>query len=153
MAPRRRRRTVGDLVAIALDDRRTMFAWVLDDPLMAFFELVTAPDRAPPVDAILKSRVLFRIWVMHSALRDWPVVGHVDPPPSERAARQFAKWDSVAKQWTLFDGERESPILGDAWRDHEPAAVWSATQVVDRLLDSVAGKPNAWLESMREPSP
>lgn len=129
-----------------------MFGLVLDDPLVASFDLVSSAAHHPPLDEIVRAPLLFRIWVMHRALRDWHLIGNVSPPPTERAQLWFAKHDTITGEWTLTDGAQERPSSGDESRRLEPAAVWSGNHVIDRLRDALAGRPNKWLEGMRRGS-
>lgn len=146
---RRKQRILGDLLAIPLGDGTQAFAWVLRAPLVAFFEQFSREEEGIDIEALTMHAILFRVWVMESALRKWPVVGHAPPPPIIQESPWFAKTDPISKLQTIVRDGEERPDLEQAWRTLEPAAVWSAEHIVDRLRDARLGRPNKWLESMR----
>lgn len=145
----RKQRTFGDLLAIPLGDGKQAFAWVLRAPLVAFFDQFSGEKEAVDLEALTRRAILFRVWVMESALRKWTVLGHAMPPPSLQESPWFAKTDPISKVRTIVREGEERPDLEGAWRILEPAAVWSAEHIVDRLRDARLGRPNKWLESMR----
>ncbi|MDX2053373.1 MAG: immunity 26/phosphotriesterase HocA family protein [Polyangiaceae bacterium] len=146
-------RVAGELVAIPLaDGERVGFGLVLEEPLMAFFDLSAKRDSMPSVEEIIRSPVAFKIWVMNQPIVDglWPVLGKADVPPDLAVAPWFFKQDAISGKITVgrTGAEELQPMPGqlDAL---ERAAVWSASHVVDRLQDHFAGKPNKWVISMR----
>lgn len=145
---RRTRRVVGDVVSIPLDDgARVGFGLVLEDPLMAFFDLSTNTGQEPDVSEVVRSPVAFRIWVMRQPIVDglWPVLGRVEVPAELAVAPWFFKQDLISGKITITrtGSEKVVPAPGQAER-LERAQVYSACHVVDRLQDHFAGRPNRW---------
>jgi hypothetical protein len=154
MARKRKvRRTPGDVVAVPLGDGRRGFGLVLDEPLVAFFSVASSPGAEPRVDEIVRAPIAFRIWVTNQPIWDgeWQVVGHVaEIPPALREPPWFFKQDPISGKLTVGrTGAEELPPEPGQVDRLERAAVWSANHVVDRLEDHLAGRPNAWFESLR----
>lgn len=93
-----KRRSVGNVVAVPLCGARFGFALVLDEPLVAFFDLVS--QNKPPVAEIVRHPVLFRIRVTNYAVTKgiWPVLGHAEVPSELRASPSFFKQDPINHQ-------------------------------------------------------
>ena len=143
-------RRVGDIVAVPLGDGKYAFGWILDEPLIAFFDLQRGDLQPPP--NLTQHEALFRIWVMnHSIVRGaWPVVGHVEPSFAQRERPWFYKQDPISKIVSLTrDGNEELAVMDVSTLDSiECAAVWEPEHVVDRIKDRFAGVPNRWVGSM-----
>lgn len=142
---------MGDVLSIQLSGSRLAFAWVLPDPLMAFFDFWSyAPP--PPVEEIVVRPVAFRIWVMKYAVTAglWPVIGHVPVPQALMEPPEFFKQDALSGRLSIYrTGEAERPASHEECSRLERAAVWDPQHVVDRLEDHFAGRLNKWVESMR----
>lgn len=150
---RKTRRVVGDVVAIPLGDSEQVgFGVVLEEPLMAFFDVSAKAGAEPSVGEIARYPVAFRIWVMNQPIVDglWPVLGKVDVPEELAVAPWFFKQDPISGKLTVGRTGSEERLPEPGQVDSlERAAVWSAAHVVDRLQDHFAGKPNKWVASMR----
>jgi hypothetical protein len=149
---RRVRRTIGDVVEVPLGDEELGFALVLDEPLIAFFDLHCRRDSVPAVADIVRSALAFRIWVMNRAITHgvWPVIGHVSVPQAVLEPPWFFKQDPISKEVTVTKtGAEEIPPAPGQVDVLERAAVWDPEHVVDRLQDHFAGRPNKWVESLK----
>ena len=143
-------RRPGAVVAIALGDGTYAFGRVLKEPLMAFYDL--RADQIPPVNEIMQAKILFRIWVMNSAVTkgNWPIVGHAPLVEADQVLPTFFRRDAISGKFSLYrSGEAEVPATKEDCRGLERASVWSACHVEDRLRDHFAARPNKWVESMQ----
>jgi hypothetical protein len=153
---RKRRRTPGDVFKVALDQERAAFGLVLDEPLVAFFDLTRSAADVPGVEEIVASPIAFRIWVVNRPLIDgtWPIVGHVTVPSSLRERPWFFKQDPMStKLSVLRTGAEEIEATPEQVAGLERAAVWDPRHVVDRLTDHFERRPNKWVESMKKLRP
>lgn len=146
--PRRSATDPGSVFEVTLDDGALAYGIVVEFPLAAFFDL-RASDR-PSLEDILSSEVLFRIWIMRSALgkSGWPVIGFASVPPHLTATPTFYKFDTIARKFSLYLNGTETPASRDQCLPFECASVWSASHVEERLTDHFAGRPNRWVESL-----
>jgi hypothetical protein len=149
MPARRVRWRVGDVVSVPLGTEGSGFGLVLEEPLIAFFDLLA--QEAPPVGEIASRPVLFQIWVMtHAVTRGtWPVIGHVEVPSHLVERPWFFKEDRFTHQFTMVRDHDEIPSDAETCSKLERAAVWDAAHVASRLSDHFAGRPNMWAESLR----
>lgn len=149
---KRQRRRVGDVVAIPLRGGRVGFGIVLREPLVAFFDLMAKEDQLPDIETIVRSPVLFKLWVMNHAITrgEWPIIGHVDPTPELAESPKFFVQDALDGSLTVkTTGGQETPATREEVSGLERAAVWEPQHVVDRSNDHFAGRPNKWAESLR----
>lgn len=146
----------GMVVAIDLGDGLVAYGRVVDPPLFEFFDRFESSDSATPnVELNDGSPVLFRIWVMDSALKSgrWKVIG--TSPIRERPHEYFFKKDTLTGRLTRYWEDRstgeyfEVPASLEECSKLERAAVWDASHVEDRLRDHVYGRPNRWVDSLR----
>ncbi len=146
--PRRSASDSGSVFEVILDDGALSYGIVIEFPLVAFFDL-RASGR-PSLEDILSSEVLFRIWVMRSALgrSGWPVMGYTSVPPQLTGTPSFYKFDSIARKFSLYSNGVETPATREQCLPLECASVWSASHVEARLADHFAGRPNRWVESL-----
>jgi hypothetical protein len=145
------RRRVGDVVAIPLGSGRFGFGWVLEEPLIAFFDSEGSGSHLD-VEQIARRPIAFRIWVMNHAVTSgrWPVMGHVDVNPESHEPPCFFKQDPLSGRLTITrDGSTETAASPEQCTGLERAAVWEPDHVEDRLRDHFAGVPNRWVESMK----
>lgn len=143
---------VGNLLAVPLGEEWFGFAWVLNSPLVAFLDLRRRAGDFPPVDAIVRSPIALRIWVMKSAVTSskWPRVGHVPVPEHVLEPPWFFKQDSInGKIYKTLTGAEEVPATADEVEGLECAAVWSAIHVEERLRAHFEGRPSTFFESMK----
>src|SRR5690349_19184880 len=153
MAPERRgRRRVGDIVEVPLDMQHSAFGWVLDAPLVAFFDYRCPTKLVPAIKEIARKPIAFRIWVMKYALTSgrWPVLGNLTIPESVREPPWFSKCDPITRKVTITKtGDEEVEADPELSAPLEAAAVWDPEHVVDRLRDHFEGRPNRWVESLK----
>ena len=152
MSNRKIKRRVGDVVAVPISEGRRSFAIVLDEPTIAFFDILTTNDRTPSPGDMLNSRELFRLWVMNHAIErgTWPVVSHTRVPPHMLTPQPFFKQDPISGKLSITtNGADEEPASRAQCLGLERAAVWDPRHIVDRLEDHFSGRENKWLESLR----
>lgn len=152
MPKKRQKRTVGDLVQIQRPSGGVAFGYVLEQPLVAFFDhdATSVPDDP---SQLLGEKIAFALWVMDSAVTSgrWKVLGNF---PATDALRQLKPWffklDPISKKLSRTqDGSREVAAQPGECRELERAAVWDPEHVEERLDDHFAGRPNKWVESLR----
>ena len=87
--PRRSASDSGSVFEVSLYEGGLAYGIVVEFPLVPFFDL-RASDR-PSLEDVLSREVLFRIWIMRSALgkSDWPVVGCASVPSHLSAIPTF----------------------------------------------------------------
>ena len=139
----------GSYFSIKLQDGQYAFGRVLKHPVCAFYDL--SSDRVIEIQDIAKAPILFKIWVMDSAFKkaNWRLMDHqpLEAPLKERV--WCCKYDSISRAYSIYSEGEEHVSTRDACRELEPAAVWSADHVEDRLVDHFRGVPNKWYESLR----
>jgi hypothetical protein len=145
------KRTVGDVVAVPLGDGRFGYGLVLKEPLLAFFDLLSQAGEHPRAEDIVRSRVLFRIWVANRPVIDgtWPVLANVTVPEALLEPPWFFKLDPISKKLTMGrTGTEELPLDPQKVGQLERMAVWSAVHVVARLQDHFDGRPDKHAKSV-----
>ena len=149
---RKNTRSVGDIVSVPLGANQAAFGWVLNDPLVAFFDYVTDADVVPDIEIIVKKPIVFRLWVMKYAFSGglWVVVGHLPVPADVLEPPWFFKQDPITVRLSVTQtGAEEVPADVERCKALECAAVWDPQHVADRLRDHFAGRPNKWVDSMK----
>lgn len=147
------RRREGDLLKIDLGNGRYSYAQVAPEPLVVFFDRVSADEL--PVEDLIRLPVLFRLWVANHAVTRgrWPVIGRGELGPERREEPFFYKQDVTGRlalyhsTFAATNWERAANLVECAGL--EAAAVWEPEHVEDRLRDHFAGQPNRWVESLR----
>lgn len=150
MTRKRQKRRIGDILKIDLGDGSLAFARVLEEPLIAFYDL--RADVPIAVERIIQSPIAFKIWVMNYAVTsgEWPVIGHAPLDEDLKEEPRFFKKDAISGQLSIYWGNGcEKPATLEDIEGLECAAVWEPEHVVDRLRDHFAGRPNMWVESLR----
>lgn len=142
------KRISGSVVRVPLDGDLYGYGLVLDEPLIAFFDIRASVEQ--PLDDIVASPVLFKLWVMNSAITRgrWEVVGKVGVPEEMRQSPVFFKKDAMNGKLTLYHDGQETPATREQCVELECAAVWEPQHVEDRLRDHFAGRPNKWVASL-----
>lgn len=144
------RRKVGDIVAIKLADGCFGFGRVLDEPLMAFYNH-KADGIDESVEEIISHSIIFKVWVMNSAITSgrWVVIGNKPIDEELKMPAIFYKQDFITKKLYLYcDGKQTSASFEECF-GLEKAAVWEAGHIEDRLMDYFLGKSNKWVEMLR----
>lgn len=146
---RRQRRQLGGVVAIPLDENEFAFGRILAKPLIAFYDFKT--DQVPPIQDVLQKPILFKIWVMSSAITRgrWPIVGISPLEDKLLESPYFFKSDPISKELSIYRDGKEVPATYEECVGLECAAVWSAHHVEDRLRDHFKGGKNMWAESLQ----
>ncbi|MGK6317753.1 Imm26 family immunity protein [Neorhizobium sp. DT-125] len=142
--------TRGDAYKIKIDNQNWAYAVALKKPLYGFFDHLFQED-VPLVETI-KLAFAFRCCVMDSAVKSgrWIKIGTYNPDLVHDHIVFFTQ-DKISGKLTSYidrgqqEGRQPSPVEA---RKMEPAAVWSAEHVEDRLRDYFAHRPNRWLMSM-----
>jgi hypothetical protein len=153
------KRTPGRVVRIDLEDGRCAYGRQLTSVNVEFYDRVRYPDDQVNLLELVATPVASTIWVGNSAFRrpsGWALLDVVTLTEHEATKiHRYAKPDAVSRRVTIYYqnpvsgsfGERPATI--DECRDLEIAAVWDPGHVEDRLRDHFAGRPNAWVESLR----
>lgn len=143
------KRQAGDVVAVKLEDGSFSFGVVLEEPLMAFYDYNSR--ELPELKAIVAKPVLFKVWVMNSAVESgrWEVIGSTSLTPELASTPRFFKQSPLNKRLTVYFKGEETPSTKDECQNLERAAVWDPEHVEDRLRDHYAGVPNQWVESLK----
>ncbi|GAA3970749.1 immunity 26/phosphotriesterase HocA family protein [Allohahella marinimesophila] len=144
-----KKRIVGDIVKIELEDKSYCFGRVLREPLMAFYDLKT--PSIPDVEHILHRPILFKLAVMNSAVTSgrWKVIANSQLEEELTHPVSFFKQDPITKAVCLYVDDKEIAASKEECKNLERAAVWSAEHVEDRLRDHFLGVKNSWVESLK----
>jgi hypothetical protein len=146
------------VVEIPLGRGRRAVGRLLREPLVEFYDAEVRNQDAIDIDRIVEKSVAFTIWVMNSAVTSgrWSKIGKKPLTDAEQIrVTRFCKRDDLTDQLSIYwtdplSGEvHEIPASHEECAALEPAAVWSAEHVEDRLRDHFDGLTNKWLESMR----
>lgn len=142
------RRTEGSLVEIALGGGLKAYARVLSDPLFAFYDIAEKP--ADP-KTLGDKQPIFKVWVMRRAVTSgrWPVVAKWPLETELMRPASFFKQDLISDRLSIYSEGNERPANIEECVGLEPAAIWSAEHIEDRLRDHIAGVPNRWVESLK----
>lgn len=146
----RQRWATGAIVQVPLSATRHGYAQMLAEPEYAFFDVRTGRDLDPC--NVVQNALLFRLWVMryaHSKGR-WRKIGSAPVANTlQKPVRRYKQDPLTGKLFTTIDGTDATPATRTQCRRLECAAVWEPEHVEDRLRDHFAGRPNAWVESLR----
>lgn len=153
----RRRRIPGQVVEIGLGQGKRSFARVLESALFAFYDKLYDESERPNATEVICIPVAFKIGVMSSAVTSgrWPVIGNIGLTPDLREIPMFCKQDIVTGKLYIyqevpeFAPHYERPAKTSECIGLEPAAIWGAEHVEDRLRDHFTGQPNKWVEQLR----
>jgi len=148
---KRIRRIPGDVLVIDLGDGTFGYGRVLDEPLIAFYNLRT--EVPFPVEEVVVASIAFVVYVMNYAVTEgiWPIIGR-EPIPGELLTEPlFFKKDPISGKLTIYkDSTGEStPATREQCEGLECAVVWESEHIEDRLRDYFSGKPNKWVTSLQ----
>ena len=139
----------GAIVEIDLMDGTYSYAQILEDPLVAFFDILRKEGEIRPhINDIAKSKVLFRLSLYDEAIKnDWLHIGKSSYDP---------KWDIYPERYVIDADTREitiwksegGKVLGteEDIKDLEYFAVWEPGAVEQRLRDHFADRPCWYVE-------
>lgn len=115
---------------------------------MGFFDI--RADAPLQLESLRDRQILFKIWVMKSAIgkNGWKIVGQLPLSDEMRISPWFFKQDGISKKITRYRHPEEVPATKEECEGLECAAVWSTVHVESRLVDHFEGRPNKWVESM-----
>lgn len=150
--PKRQRQRVGDVVQIDLGGGYLAFGRVLENPDFAFYDI--RAKQAPPLEAILRAPVAFRVWVFRAAVTSgrWRVIGTAPLEAHLSMAVPYFKRGSISGKGEglyVYSRGEERPATREECETLEVAAVWAPEHVEDRLRDHFAGRPCRWVAGMR----
>lgn len=155
MLSRRRRRKEGQVVKVDLGERKYALAIVLREPLISFFDREFSElDGSMRIDNLPTA---FTLMVMNNAVTSgrWEVIGHEEVPERLRVPPKFCKKDDISGNLSIYheienlSPHYERPAHPGECEGLEPAAVWEAKHVEDRLRDYFARRPNEWVEQLK----
>ncbi len=140
---------IGDIIKITLEDGSLCFGRILEEPLIAFYEVKT--DVLLPIDEIIRSPVLFKLWVMNYAITSgrWEIIGNREIDNNLKEPVSFFKQDPISNEICLYLNSEEIPTTREQCKGLDRAAVWNPEHVEDRLRDHYSGVPNQWVESLK----
>jgi hypothetical protein len=142
-------RVLGSILKIPFGDGQYAFGQVLGDPEIAIFDFSDQGD--PSLEEIVSAPLLWRLWVMRSAVSSgrWVKIGKAAIRPEFSVQVPRFKRDPISKDFSLYINGQETPVRAEDCLPYECAAVWSAEHVEDRLRDHSQGVENKWLKSLR----
>ena len=135
---------------IPLDGGYHAYGQMLDAPEYAFFDC--RGQSAVPIDQVVSSPVLFRLWVMAYAHKRgrWSKIGVAQVPKVLVQPVQRFNQDALTGKIRLtYDGCDGPEATIDECEGVECAAVWDPEHVEDRLRDHYLGVRNRWADSLR----
>lgn len=140
---------VGDIIKIELKNNDYCFGRVLDNPLIAFYDLKV--KQLPSEEEILQKPILFKICVMNYAVTSgaWEVIGHMPLEKNLEEPVTFFMQDIISKKTYFYLNSEKTPATLEQCEKLERMAVWDPKHVEDRLRDHYLGVPNKWVESLR----
>lgn len=140
----------GTFVRIPLTDGTFGYGRLLRFPYAAFYRLRT---EAPVSDLseIARRPLLFKTAVHKSVLEAWEAIGSAPPEPELlRPFEQFMQKLGNESRCTIVDSEgRERPATPEECVGLDRVAVWEPNHIADRILDTMLGRPNKWVESTK----
>jgi hypothetical protein len=124
---------VGDILRIPLPDGRYAFGRVLRDASVGIYRETTAASGTPPS----ATDYMFVVGVYDDVLASgrWPVVGHADfSNPEDEWPPPYCITDKITGRMSLYHKGQTRPASEAECRGREPAAVWDAHHIVERIL-------------------
>ena len=124
---------VGDIVQIPLPSGGHAYGRVLRDASIGVYRTTSAAPDEPPAD----SDYMFVVGVYEDVFASgkWPVVGHADfGNPEDEWPPPYCVKDKITGRMSRYHKGQLWPASEDECRGLEPAAVWDAHHVVERIL-------------------
>ena len=149
----KQRRIAGQFLEIQLPDLTWTYARVLDKASFAFYD-VHSLNKIADINFIMGKNVIFIAAVFNDAVTSgrWKKIGIY---PLE-ARFHILPFKFIQDEIDSADVRLYNPNTGEifisnrrACIDLEPAAVWDAEQIEERIVDYYAGRTNVWLEKMK----
>jgi hypothetical protein len=137
------------LVRIELADTSFGYGMLRQFPYVSFYDLRTDTPMSD-IDAIVSKPVLFTLALHDSALATWEVIG---AKPADdllnQPILQFTQDITENKNCKIVDEHgNEKAAMPEECIGLERLAVWEASHLKDRLLDTLMGRPNKWAEAL-----
>lgn len=126
---------IGDVVQIPLPDGRYAYGRVLRDASLGVYRATAAAPSKPPTG----TNYLFVVGVYEDVLASgkWPVVDHAPfQHPKEEWPPAYSVKDPITGRMSLYHKGQMRPASEDECRGLEPATVWDAHHIVERILRS-----------------
>ena len=141
---------LGSIIKIELINGTFCFARKLKNPLYAFYDINTK-DTIPPLEEIIASNILFKIWVMDRVISSnrWIKIGKLDLEDELYKPVTFCHQNALNKKVYLYINGEKSITTKEECNKFERTAVWEPEHVEDRLRDYFSGENNKWVESLR----
>jgi len=151
MAKVRGRGKVGDVLKIDLGNGVFGFGRILDSPLMGFYDLQSR--EAVSIVDVVKSPMLFRVWVMNYAVKsdNWEILGNLPLEDALKVKPRFFKQDPLNKKYSIYYDSKDTPAAREDCIGLERAAVWNPEHVENRLRNHFAGVPDPMTERLKVP--
>jgi hypothetical protein len=140
------------IAAKTLDDGFTYYVRLLEFPYAAFYRYRTKGE-SQAIGEVVAQPVMFTIAVHKSLLgkKEWQVIGQAAPDPDVRRPRELAMFNDPLGCKIIDEQNMIRRATLQECEGLEPAAVWEPEHVADRVQDAFAGRPNHWLDQMRQP--
>lgn len=149
---KRQKLEMGAFIRIPLDSETHTFGRILKSPFVAVYDC-QSKDESAHGEQIAASPVLFVVAVMDRAVKTgrWQIIDRIPLEESEiRIPDQFMQDRFNPLKCRIIDSSgtsREATI--EECEGLEPAAVWEAEHVEQRIRDHYAGRKNVYVESMK----
>jgi len=140
---------IGDILRVSLPGGRYSLAFVMEEPLIAFFDVSFSNEENLDTSILINLRPAFKIWVTSSIVTNsiWPIVGHIDLPELFTERIPFFKKDILNGALSItYDGSEEIPATQKECEGLERAAIWSLSHAIERLQDLFEHRPSAIAE-------
>ena len=140
----------GNFVSIPLGEQKFGFGRVLEDHLIAFYDLLS--EHVLPTEEIEKHTILFKTGVMSYAITkgEFSIIGHSPLSKDLLERPKFFMQDISTGELSITEnGEHLTPATYDECVTLEALAAWEPEHIIDRLRDHFDGKENVWVEQMR----
>jgi hypothetical protein len=146
----RQRWADGAIVQIDLKDGTYGYGVVIEYGLIGFFDYKSSNTEVNQ-DEILKSKILFKIWVIKYAVTQvWPIIGKMKLSEEIKEEPKFFKYNSMHHRYEIYSHDgKDIPTTWEACKDLECIAVWEPQHVRERLRDYFAGRPTYQVECFR----
>jgi hypothetical protein len=144
--------SVGSIVAIEIEKDRFCYGLLLEQPHIAIFEGVYGPGFTPSDESLADAKVLFIICIYRYVISKsiWKKVGQAPTLAKRIEIPPFYVYDrSSNRYWISFKDGKRIPATREECIRLEREAVWESDAVEDRIRDTIAGRPNKWLEAMQ----
>ena len=129
-------------VRIPIDQTLAGYGQVLRKPEIAVLDFIRPRGYKPSATELERAPLLFRIWVMNSAITSgrWEKVGQAALRPEFREQVSRFKVDPITGGYSLYFNATDHPAQPNECAGLEPATLWSAEHVEARLRNQLQGR-------------